>query len=780
VSRWRIAIVLAAAWLACTGVATAQPAEDFARRTSAIAARIDSADADTIKQVLAELGTLSVAFVQAAEAAQLAGGRDRNELRTAYAAVATPIERVLRKNEGFMEAGEREIIEADGDLEAFYDSAKYQRAQQLGANARYYLNWLQYYGAGLHDGEKRKELLRQARDGFSSFTSGDPNSELVVESILGRGLCALDLGELKTAAEDLAVVSRSPKASPERKRKAQLSLLEAYVSAGNTAGALRQSDELLAAGDSSEATWIRYMRLRALLDGAKRDGKDAASFRSEAVLLMDRLRRAGGAWEQRITALAQEAFADGDAWKNSAATPFARWELAKLYIRKQDFEGAAPLLAEVIASDDASLAKHKPQARYFRGLAHVKAGDFAAALADLTAAGELADATERAERAYLIFKAQESLAVAAGTEADLEALTASATSFLDGHPQHAAAFEARFRLAELAQQAGEFAQAIEWYGGVKGDPGIELQAAFAIAQCRFELYRLAATAEERSAVLDQVNADLDAFVALDARVPAKDRAALDAEAVGAKAAVMRAVARKLAQPVDHAGIVAALAEFEERYPSHAELLPQVARMRLEAWRETGEFALAAAEAERHGEVLITALGGAAIEDLAVGFVRAGARLASPDDKQASDAAQRVAAVLYERLVASEDAGARTKLTLARLRENAGALEEAVALYSEVLADSAVSTTALRGLARIAEAQNRYDDALGYWKRLGEAVKPGDLPWYESRYEQARVEDHRGDGAAACKILEALRPAMPGLLDDDLRSKLTTLYDRICG
>lgn len=780
----RRSIVLATAIAIGAGAATgwAQAADEFVRRARDIAARIAGDDAERSKQALTDLGALSVAFVQAAENASLAGGRGREELRQAYSAIAKPLEDLRRKNEATIEDGERRIIEADGDLEAYYDSAAYQQSQYVAANVRYYLNWLHYYGATLHDGDRRRALLRDARDGFSAFAGGDPNSELTVESVLGRGLCALDLGDLKTAVADLTAVSRSPHASPERKRKAQMSLLEAHVQAGNTAGALKQSEELLAGGEPSEANWVRYMRLRALLDGAKRGGAEVGTWRAEAVALMDRLRRAGGAWEQRIAALAQEAFADADAWKSSAQTPFARWELAKLYVQKQDYSSAAPLLAEVVASTDASLAKHKPRAHYFLGLAHFRAGDFAAALAELSdglAESDLSDAADRSDRAYLIFKAREALTAAAGEDADLAPLAAAAAALVRSYPDHAAAFEARFRLAELAQREGAFAEAIDLYAEVKGDPAVELQAAFAIAQCRFELLRLSGDADERERLLAAVGADLDAFETRRVAVPAKGSGP-ELEAVGAKAAVMRAVQRKLQNPPDHAGVGTALDEFEERYPSQRELLPQVVRMRLEAAREAGDFAMGLQQAEAHAALLLADLGTNAIEDLAGSFIRAGARRAGEGNRAASDTAQAVAAALYAPIVGQGDAPARTQLTLARLRENAGRLDEAAALYAAVLEASAVSTTALRGLARIAEARERYDDALGYWVKLGAAGKPGDLPWYESHYEQARVYDARGDAASSCKLLGGLRAAMPGLQDAVLREKLNALYERVCG
>jgi Tfp pilus assembly protein PilF len=775
--------------------ATAQSPAELAQQAKAIGARAAVDDPAAEEKAIAELGQLSVAFIQAADKATLQGGSGSADLRAAFDAIHAPLARIRDRHLEAMESGERTIIEADGDLEAYYDRPAYQQEYRIAANALYYLNWLHYYGAKLQTGEARTRLLNQARDGFAEFSGGDPQSELVAESLLGRGLCSLELGKLRDAVEDLGTVAKSPTASAERRHKARLSLLEAYVRAGNVQAALRQSDELLKDAPPAEANWVRYMRLRALLDAVKKGGPDAAGQRSEALVLMDRLRRAGGAWEQQVAALAQEAFTDPDAWKANATTAFAKWELARLYVQKEDYEGAAPLLEAVLKSDDPGIAQFKPRARYFLGLVRFEAGDYAAAAALLSDESDASDRSDRsdasdksdsgleakeaADAAYLLFKAREQLAAAAGADADLAGLEAAAQTLVDDYPQHPSAFEARYRLGELHQLRGDFAAAIGLYAGVKGDAGFELQAAFATAQARFELYKLAETPEARATVLAQVDADLDEF---EKRLGQQKKTAagdVPLEAMGAKAAVMRAVACKLQPESDYKGLVAALDGFEEKYPDEKELFAQVARLRLEAYRDLAGFAAAKALVERHGDLLLADLGAGALEEAAVAFVREGARRSGEGDKAANEAAQQVALVIYARLAQQDDAGERTRLTLARLRENTGDLDGAAALYAEMLQGEKVSTSALRGLARIAEEKGDLGTALEYWRKLGEAVRPGDVPWFESHYEQARVTDLRGDKAGSCAILEKLRPAMPGLSDQDLRGKLTGLYDRVC-
>jgi tetratricopeptide (TPR) repeat protein len=247
----------------------------------------------------------------------------------------------------------------------------------------------------------------------------------------------------------------------------------------------------------------------------------------------------------------------------------------------------------------------------------------------------------------------------------------------------------------------------------------------------------------------------------------------------AKVAIMKAVYLNLQPSPQDQAVIEALGGFEKNYPQQADLLPQVARLRLVAYKNLGRFGDAAAEVKAHGPLLLASLGATGIEDLAVAFVREGARRRAKEGEQTNRAAQQVALALYEQLATEGDAGSKAKLTLARLYENTGEPQKAQDLYAEILRANAASTPALRGLARIAEAQGRPSDALGYWQQFSGIVRPGDAPWYEGKYQVARLTSATGKRKDACEQLEQLRPAMPGLSDATLRQQLNDLYQQVC-
>ena len=786
-----IAITLTSAFFV-RSTALAESASDLRASGRQIAGEIASQKSagrfDTAAQQRAidRLGKLALAYIDLADRVANAGGegRDREALLGAYQAISDPLDEIYNQNSGALDRMAKKIMDEDGDLEALYETQPFKEAQVTASQSLYFLNWLHYYGAHLYDGARRKELLEKAQRGFSEFAVGDRHSELLVESLLGRGLCHMELGNTEFGIHDLQAVASDPQASAERKAKARLALLDGFVRSGNTAEALKLSDQLLGSGGRSEDNVIRYLRIRALLAGAKNSsGADAERYRQQALALMDQLRRVGGGWEEKVAALAETSIENPEKWSDKANSQFAKWELAKMLVQKGDYKQATPLLEGFVTNSDAELRRHQGEAHYFLGLAKFQAGDPQAAADHLDAALKEDKPSYGADAAYMRFKAREAV-VAKNPNADMSAQYEQAVrEYLTKYPDHKSAFEAQFRLGELLQAQHKFADANRAYAKVQGDPGFELRAQFATLQCDFE--QLQETDHRggtpRAALLTEISSGLQKFdkqaAEYEKRKTSADQVPLNQ--MRAKVAVMKAVDATLRPEPSDQTVVDALAGFEKNYADQKDLLPQVARLRLAAYQHLGRFADAEGEVKAHGALLVTSLGPQAVEDLAVGFVREGARRNGKGEAGANQAAQQVALRLYEQLVSDSEGSAKAKLTLARLYENTGDLKKAGALYSEALQANATSTAALRGLGRIAETEKRLGDALGYWQTLGKTVRAGDVPWYEANYEVARLTSAMGKKKESCEQLEQIKPAMPGLSDADLRKKLDELYKQVC-
>jgi TolA-binding protein len=731
------------------------------------------------------LGKLVLAFIDLSDRTANAGGDTRGEgrdaLRGAYDAINTPLEAIYDQNGATIERLTKKVMDDDGDLEAVYETQPFKEAQVVASQSLYFLNWLHYYGARLYDGVPRKELLEKAQRGFSEFAVGDRHTDLLVESLLGRGLCELELGNTEFAVHDLQAVVSDPKASPERKAKARLALLDGYARSGNLTEVLKLSDQMLGSGGRAEDNLVRFIRARALLDAAKKAaGADAPRYRQQAMAALDQLRRAGGGWEERAAALAASSIDHPEQFAANATSPFAKWELAKLLVQKGDYKQAMPLLESVVASPDDALRRQQGEAHYFLGLAKFQSGQYQEAAAELDAALKDDKAAYGADAAYMCFKAREAV-VAESPSPEVSAEYEQAVrQYLTRYPEHKSAFEAQFRLGELRQAQHQFAEAVQAYTKVHGDPAFELRAQFATLQCRFELLQAVDArtgAAQRAALLKDIGPNLQAF---DAQAAAYEKRAAKTDQVPlgqmrAKVAVMNAVYAAVQSDPNDQGVLDALAGFEKKYPDQGDLLPQVARLRLTAEQRLGRFSEAEAEVQAHGPLLLSSFGTQAVEDLAGGFVREGARRKGKEGTAANQAAEHVAVQLYE-LLALDSKG---KLALARLYENTDQLQKAADLYSEMLRANGDSPAALRGLGRIAEAEKRLPAALGYWQQLTAVMRGGDIGWYEGHYEVARLTQAMGKTQESCGQLAQLKPAMPGLRDVDLRERLDALYRQVC-
>jgi hypothetical protein len=281
VGRCALTVVLCAVALRAH-MAPAQGLKELRATAAGIARDIEASkkagefDARAQRAAVERLSGPALAFVALSDRDSLAGKRGGKARRAAYEAISAPIEDIYELNSGSIERSVQKIIDEDGDLEALYETPAFQESQSVAAHALYLLNWLHYYGARLYEGEERSALLQEARRGFSEFAVGDRRSDLLTESLLGRGLCHLELKELKYAIRDLRAVAEDAEAAAQRRGKARLALLDAHVRAGNTRAALQLADSLLQE-KGPHKNWVRFLRIRALLDAARKaSGTQAA------------------------------------------------------------------------------------------------------------------------------------------------------------------------------------------------------------------------------------------------------------------------------------------------------------------------------------------------------------------------------------------------------------------------------------------------------------------------------------------------------------------------
>jgi TolA-binding protein len=767
--------------------------EDIRARGRAIGAEVQrlraagQLDHAAERRLAGDIGPVALDYIEASDEAARSGRDDelKGSLTSAFEAVYAPLDGIYSAVNAELEGKSKAIMDADGDLEALQDSREWQEAQSVAAEALYYRNWIAYYGARLFEGERRKKLLEAAENGFSQFAVGERKDELITESLLGRALCHLELGNYEWAIRDLRIVMDEPGVSPERKAKARLALLDTYVRAGRLGDALAHSDRLLASGDlsSGDAAVVRFFRLQLLLRAIpKAAPAQADAYRAEAAGLMERLRHAGPGWAAKVDAVVSSQIDDPAKWVSKARNPKDRWELARMLLAKESYDAAAPVLQQIADSDSAEAKPFRAEASYWLGVARFKAEDYGTAanrLSDALAATPNAEWAGEAE--YLRFKALEAMMAKEPTEELTEQYRTAIEEFLSHHANHPSANEARFRLGELLQAQGEFEAALARYAEVANDDKFALRAAFGSVQCRFGMLEGESDPAKRGATIQAIGED---FKHLHAKTPPLDPKKPDPELneLLAKATLLEAVYVSVgsAGGGDQAKVVELLKGFETRFPNQKDLFAQALRLRLAALKETGDFAQARREVEAGKSLLQGEAQKEYVDRLASGYVRAAAARRVKGENEAGEAAEQVAIALYE-LAPDEGGGnARQELTMARLYESTNRLDDAASQYQKVLDANPNSLTAIEGLARIGENRGDTATARAMWEKYTAVSRPGDAPWFRGQYHQSRLAFAGGDKRRSCEMLKALRPSMPGLSDAELRRDLSSLYDKACG
>ena len=536
-------------------------------------------------------------------------------------------------------------MDQDGDLDALYETQEFKQSQAVAAAALYYRNWLDYYGARLYDGAKQKELLTAAQKGFGEFAIGDQPGELKTESLLGRGLSYLELGDTASAMRDFQLVVDSPNATPERKVKARLAMLDAYSRAGRIQDTLRYSDELLRGGQlpSADAPLVRYVRLETLFDAAdKSKGADAERYRREASSLMDTLRASGKGWSDKVDALMVARVDDPAAWAGKTDSPRVQWELARLMLVKNDYAGATPLLQQLVGSKDADAKAFQAEAHYWLGVGAFKSNDFATPPASSTRRSPPAAATGR--RGALICASRPWRACDGAATSRSRAGRALSRGAL--HEFSSRTRTTRSPTRRATARASCCSQAATSLPRSMNTPGAGRSGV-----CTARAFRHPGRASE----LLKTDTDPPARTAppgRDRRGSRRRRRAGEALQTQKTAGVALprsrrgdAAARRLHQPDQRRGdeqVVVLLADFDKRFPDQKDLLPQAVRLRLGALLQLGRFAEAEQAVTQFGPALAAENRSEQLAALASGFRKASARRKTDGDAAGSAAAARTA------------------------------------------------------------------------------------------------------------------------------------------
>ena len=561
-----------------------------------------------------------------------------------------------RRHADWLAKVERDFMAGEG--EDPFELEEVAERRQLALQILYLRNWIDLESATRWQPTSgdREEWLRRAVDGFGSIAAIEDQA-IAAESLYGRGLAQRALGRIDAAAKDLArVIELAPEQFAAR---AGTALVEMQIDGNRIADALVSSRSLVNDHPSPEAEFLRAKTLLLALAGNRGDAETRAAQRREVAELVGRLERRGGSWPGLARQLVAAGITQPEEWLDDRAGPTIRWTVAESLRTQGRCNEAVPLYRALVEE------QKSPRAELLLafGECRFRAGDYDGALQSLQRVA--ANSAVAADAAYLRFKAAEALHHGAATEEHGDRLRDLARAYVDAHPRHHRAYEARFRLGEVLRERGDRIAAAAEFDAVSGDATFRVQASFQAAQCYVEEWEIHERRESGAAVDDLARAALkrlDRFrtqaAALRDKSGARPADAAMLAPMETRAEVISALIRtRLGGEENFAAAIALLDGFEERHPGEAELRAQAAAVRATALLGTGRYAeareaLAAfLDGQQGSERDYDLMRGLGVRTLTL----AGERDEAGDAKAASDL-RASALQIYETLLAAAESG----------------------------------------------------------------------------------------------------------------------------
>jgi tetratricopeptide (TPR) repeat protein len=605
----------------------------------------------------------------------------------------------------------------------------------------YHLAWVRYQNAQLvDDAGRKKELLENAADGFSKFTSMKDVADVYAESLYGRGLTYLDLGNYKAARDDLRAAAGLSRTAA----KAKIALAEVdRRESGKPEPPPQDTDQIL---------------LDRLADGLPKASTDPSA-EKDVTALARGLAARGGDWPAKVQGVVTKKLDNGT--PGGVKSSYGLFLLGQLAIDRNRCADVAPLAAAGGTVKDAGRARWRPELLFLDGgclLNAGKAAEAAAVFEELVR--DFPEAARAPEAAYYRVRALDvARAADPGREAAFEE---SLTTYITRYPKADGIAEAHWMLSDLYRNRGDCTKAAAELDKVPAGP-YAVRARFAALECRAGKLSDKTSNDERVALANDLHAFVDA-------TPAKG----DDASLVARAALMGALVASSTTPPDRQTTVALLADFEKKYPGAKDLVPQVLEARLEARVALGQLD----DAQRDLDAYVAAKPAADRQKLLAKLGREMATRAARSDGAERDRARAMARKIYAVLV-TERGDDRDRVELADLELAAGDAPAARKLYDEVLGKDATSAEALRGAARAAAQGGDTDGALGYWRQIIESSEPGGTAWYEARIAQVTLLASDGRKTDACNLLRSSRGRSTTAGGDSLANRLRELEPQVC-
>jgi Tetratricopeptide repeat len=698
----------------------------------------------------------------------------------------------------------------------------YDQPEQLALRALYPLSWLWYQGASLYSDDPRtaRRLLNQAVDGFTDSTLLIVSPELVRENLLGRAFAERALGQFDHSEYAKAVTDFkqiiSDGAGTRQYRAAEQGLATTYAAMGRTQQAQNLNARLEPGATGEQRNGLEMLHLRDLFkqEAVAADATKRADLRGQIMQIIHDNQNDRDGWAIAVAAAADYA-ADPVAEFGGTNDALSNWFLANvLYYKHRSLEAAKYYWAAARSGKYPKAYKYAADLYYVSGrldMVEQVAQDIVHQPGN----------PEGPWAAYMLYKIPRLQWERSGMRnAELAAKwVAAAQAYLKSYPQGQYAFEPRFRLGELYQHKGEYLDAAHQYEQVAGNPDYDFTARFNAAECYYRAWTAtngptattgvpggkAPAPANNEALREQTIAALGNAIKLEPTaergVPAAQRTALH-DSRG-RAIFMLVTLLERRPPVDYKQVASLLEGYEQQYPAMSAHFSEIYTWRLTALDQTGQYAAldqqvqalasrALASAHPHAEAVSTKAAEAMgktndyVKTIGLGLWQSGEAKRDRGDTKSYQENARAVTIVYsyfEQMVSDKQIPAKnltgTLSILGQAYLATGQVSQAQAIFNQVVAADPGSPDGNAGLARIAQTQKNYKDAMDLWSRVESVAAESDSLFYEAKYNIAKIFVQEGNIPSACNKLAATRSEHPELGSPAMKHQWDELQDRLC-
>lgn len=798
---------------ALAGLAHAQSLGELNRRLEALQPRVAEGESNpqAASEAITQLDAAESDFGELAES-----GHDRAALLDTYEQLEGMLNRMYTTYQRKKDAC---IATIDNG-----GSCDYDQPEQLALRALYPLSWLWYEGANLQNGEPatQRRLLNQAIDGFTDSTLLIVSPELLRENLLGRAFAERALGHFDHAEYQKAIADfkhiMDDGAGTHQYRAAEQGLAATYAAMGRTEQAQNLSSHLENGATGEQKRGLEMLHLRDLFqqEAVAADPAKRADLHRQILDLIRTNENDKDGWAIAVAAAAQYSN-DPVAEFGGTDDPLSNWFLANvLYYKHRTAEAAKYYWAAARSGKYPKAYKYAADLYYVTG--HLDMVE--QVIQDIAHKPGNPDAPWAA---YMLYKIPRLQWERSGMRNDtLEAQwVAAAQAYLKSYPHGQFAFDPRFRLGELYQHKGDYLAAAHEYEQVAGNPDYDYTARFNAAECYYRAWTAvngpSSTAGEPIHVSAEAPSNNEALrqqtiTALTNAIKLEPAAEHGASTVQqralrdsrGRAIFMLVTLLERHPPVDYAQVASLLNNYEQQYPAMSAHFSEIVTWRIMALDQAGQYAALDQQAQVLADRALAAAGvkpGAAgaqssvqlgkandyVKAIGLSLWRSSEAKRDRGDQNGYRASAQAVATVYSyfeqmvnqgKMSAKDLTGTLSILGQAYLATDQVAKAETI--FNQVAAADPGSPDANAGLARIAQAEKNYKDALDRWSRVESVAAESDNLFYEAKYNIAQVLSLEGNVPAACNKLTATRNEHPNLGSPAMKQQWNQLQDRLCG